>query len=119
MVSLKKFCQNALDLGQIENELIDGTAFKLTEFAFDQEFIRRADDEKASVEDAERDTAFEIIELLNIRTEEIIEPAKNYVFKVLRDANGLCEDGYIKGPRLKQSCSLACQRSKFKARVDR
>ena len=100
LVSLKKFCQNALAAGQIENELIYDVILKLTEFAFDQKFIRRDDDEKASVEQSERDTAFEIIELINIRTEDIIEPAKNYVFKILSNGNGLWEEGYLKGPRL-------------------
>ena len=100
LVSLKKFCQNALDVGQSEDEIVEDIAIKLTKFAFDQVFIRRADDEKASVEDAERNIAFEIIELINIKTEDVIEPAKNYVLKILRNGNGLCEEGYIKGPKL-------------------
>ena len=100
LISLKKFCQNALLVGQFKDELNHAIALKLTEFAFDQKFIRRDDDEKASVEQSERDTAFEIIELINIRTEDIIEPAKNYVFKILSNGNGLWEEGYLKGPQL-------------------
>jgi hypothetical protein len=99
LASLKKFCQNALDVGQLKDEMMQRMVIELTKFAFDQGFIRRYDDEKASVENAERNTAFEIIELFNIRTEGLIGPAKNYVFRILSNPEGFDFDGYINGPQ--------------------
>ena len=100
LVALKKFCKNALEVGQLKDEMIEKLNTKLAKIAFSEEIVHRNADSRSHDESFERDTAFEIMELFNVRKDEIIEPAKNYAFRILRNPQGFDNDGYIKGPEL-------------------
>jgi hypothetical protein len=60
-VSLKKFCQNAMEVGQLNDAIMHRMAIELIGFAFNRDFIHRHDGTKSSDEYAERNAAFEIM----------------------------------------------------------
>jgi hypothetical protein len=97
LIALKKFCQNALDVGQLDDEIKFEIISELMEIAFSQDLLEKRNYEhKSTDESLERNSAFEIIELLNFRTEDLIQQAKDNVFARLIYS----EELDIKGPQI-------------------
>ena len=70
--TLKKYCQNALEVGQMDEKNKDHLVNKLIDVAFFGEYTTIA----------ERNTAFDIIDLLGVRS-EVIEIAMDYINDLL------------------------------------
>jgi hypothetical protein len=97
LIALKKFCQNALDVGQLDDEIKFEIISELMEIAFSQDLLEKRNYEHRSTDESlERNSAFEIIELINYRTEDLIQQAKDNVFARLIYS----EELDIKGPEI-------------------
>ena len=83
LITLKKFCQNAIEVDQLYPATKERIVSKLLEIAFHMHDDLRRDYEKASDAQKEINEAFEIIEFLDVRNEIVIETAMKYLKEIL------------------------------------
>jgi len=76
---LKKFCQNALKVEQLNENNKEKIFLALSDFVFSKYFPDIHDYEKGSDEIKERNIAFDIIEMLDVRTKDGIDIAMGFV----------------------------------------
>ncbi len=86
LIVLKKFCENALEVDQLDEKTKKMIVLYLLNVAFvmdiskhERHYERPSDDLK------ERNKAFEIIELLDVRCAVVIDTAKEYIISSLHD----------------------------------
>jgi hypothetical protein len=84
LVTLRNFCKNSLEVDQLD----DSVKTKIVLTLFDRAFVTDVYDKKRDVEKGrggieERNKAFEIIELLDVRSNDVIEAVKKYLDKML------------------------------------
>jgi hypothetical protein len=83
LATLKKFCQNAIEVGCLDDETKEKIVSKLKDVAFVRNYkTLRRDYEKSSDAMKERNDAFDIIEFLNFRNKEVIDIARTYIDEV-------------------------------------
>jgi hypothetical protein len=78
--ALKKFCQNGIEVEQIDKEMKEKIALTLIDSAFNFDICRQnstKNGRKPSME--ERELAFDIIEMLNVRDGPALAAAKRYI----------------------------------------
>lgn len=83
LATLKRFCQNAIEVGCLDDETKEKIISKLNDVAFVRNYkTLRRDYEKSSDAIKERNDAFDIIEFLNFRNKEVIDIAVTYIDEV-------------------------------------
>ena len=85
LITLKKFCQNALEVDQLDDETKYNIALELLKIAFSTEYEIKNRDYENPTQDGfeERRNAFDIIEILNVREPLVVDAAKTYSYYVL------------------------------------
>jgi hypothetical protein len=96
--SLKKFCENSLEVGQLNEQTKVKIASDLLSVAFVMDISQHERHYKRS-EDGyeERNTAFDIIKLMDVRIEDLVETAKDFVHDILINPM----DPEIAGPNIR------------------
>jgi hypothetical protein len=96
LVLLKLFCQNAMEIDQLDNRTKEMIISKLKDVAFVRD-IRNINRDYENPDDyrKERNNAFEIIEMFDLRDESVIDLAMDYIFQDL--VNPLSSES-IEGP---------------------
>jgi len=83
LATLKKFCQNAIEVGRLDDGTKENIALKLKEVVFVRDYKSLPRDyEKPSDAIQERNAAFDIIEFLDLRNKEVIDIARTYIDEV-------------------------------------
>ena len=86
LIVLRKFCRTALELEILDENILNDIIRELKDVAFTCDSMnldRHYENEEDSFK--ERNYAFEIIEMLDIRNQEVIDLAKDYVLKEIRE----------------------------------
>lgn len=97
LMVLKKFCKNALEVDMMDDEMKEKITSELLSVAFvfdglaDRHYANRGDDVQ------ERNNAFEIIEMLNVRNDVVINFAKDFVLERIADSSMPSE---MEGPNI-------------------
>lgn len=96
LATLKKFCQNAIEVSCLDEDVKEKIALKLKDVAFVRDYKNlQRDYEKPSDAVKERNDAFDIIEFLNLRNKEIIDIARMYIDEI--GSEGF-EEKLVQGP---------------------
>jgi hypothetical protein len=84
--ALRNFCENALEVGQLDDPTKVKIALDLLSVAFVMD-ISQHERHYKRFEDGyeERNAAFDIIKLLDVRIEDLVETAKDFVHFILKD----------------------------------
>lgn len=115
LATLKTYCQNAIEVDQLDSETKDKIALRLKDVAFvrDYEKLHRNYENCDGAID-ERNEAFEIIEFLDLRNNELLNIAKAYIDEVGREEQ---VEEPIEGPGLSRVASWLARDPNLKAEI--
>jgi hypothetical protein len=96
LIVLKKFCENALEVDQLDERTKKMIVLYLLNVAFVRDISKyERHYENASYGLKERNKAFEIIEMLDVRCDEVIDTAREFIIRSLHNNP---EDYKLAGP---------------------
>lgn len=101
LIVLRKFCRTALELEILDENILNDIIRKLKNVAFTCD-SRNLDRHYEKEEDSfkERNDAFEIIEMLDARNQEVVNLAKNYIFNQIQELSRYNES--MSGPDIRR-----------------